>query len=113
MELERILKLMQNAQVGMEEDNTVYATAALDDAIIELKKIIEDGNSTKGVIANTNSKEDKEVVTLIPVILEDVNELEFWKQAYIAALNSRYDVLPEIIADSTIIKLRERGVKVL
>lgn len=110
MKLEYILKLMEQAAARLEDGHINHTALTINDAIEELKKIIEDGKSTMGV---DNVREDKDIVTLLPCILNDINELEFWKQAYIAALNSRYTVLPEIIADATIIKIRERGVKVL
>jgi len=110
MKLDRILVLIKNAQVGIEEDNTVYSAAALDDAIIELEKVITENDKIKvmGASATVAAEPKDEIVSIKPLVFKDSQEKAFWEKAYLAVFNSNFGNPPQNIADMAIYELRKR-----
>lgn len=110
MELDYILELMTKAQSRLENGQINYATTAIDDAIIELKKVIAENDNMKVMGASAPAKEEPqdEIVHIEPFILHTVHEIEFWEKSYIAALNGSYANPPQAIADMAICELRRR-----
>ena len=110
MNLDYILELMTKAQARLENGQINYTATAIDEAIIELEKIIAENDKIKVMGASAPGKEEPqdEIVYIKPFILQGQSEKEFWEKCYAAALNCSYANPPQGIADMAVCELRKR-----
>lgn len=59
IDLEYILELIIKSKLRLEDSHINYALCSIDEAIIEIKKLIEDSKATKGMNAPAIAKEEK------------------------------------------------------
>ena len=109
MNLDYILELMTTAQARLGNGQMDYIEA-IDEAIIELKKVIAKNDKIKvmGASAPVEEQPKDEIVNIEPFILKTNNEKEFWLNCYIAALNCSYENTPQDIADRGVFEFRKR-----
>lgn len=113
MNLDYILEVMKTAQSRLGNGQMDYMEA-IDEAIDELKKVIEENDKMKVMGASAPAKEEPqdEIVHIKPFILQDQHEKEFWANCYLAATAiNAYANPPEFIADRAISELRKRQEK--
>lgn len=109
MNLDYILELMTTAQARLSNGQMDYIEE-IDEAIIELEKVIAKNDKIKvmGASAPAKEKPKDEIVHIEPFILQTNNEKEFWLNCYIAALNCGYANTPQDIADMGVSEFRKR-----